>query len=322
MDSATLFADLWPSLGWPLCRLLLSIAVGLMVGNLIEALNWTRAIARLATPLLRLGHLSETAGASFTMAFFSSTTANTVLAEAHDKGTIDRRQLILANLFNSVPTYFLHLPTMFFLALSMIRSAALAYVGITLGAAFLRTATVLLVGRLLLPAPEKICVSCVLEDNGSKSWPQAFEKAWSRFQRRMGRIARFTVPIYVVFFFFNRFGLFDAFESFLAERLSFLAWLEPATIPVVALQLTAEVSAGLAAAGALLDAGSVTEQQLVLALLAGNVLSAPMRAARHQFPFYAGIFSPRLATVLIFWNQSFRTASILLVSIFYYLLSA
>ena len=64
---------------------------------------------------------------------------------------------------------------------------------------------------------------------------------------------------------------------------------------MVALQLTAEISAGLAAAGALLDNGSLEARQVVLALLAGNVLSAPMRAVRHQFPFYAGIFQPKLA---------------------------
>jgi hypothetical protein len=87
-------------------------------------------------------------------------------------------------------------------------------------------------------------------------------------------------------------------------------------------QLTAEISAGLAAAGALLDNGSLEARQVVLALLAGNVLSSPMRAIRHQFPFYAGVFQPKLAVELISYNQVFRTGSIILVGIFYYFLSA
>jgi hypothetical protein len=78
----------------------------------------------------------------------------------------------------------------------------------------------------------------------------------------------------------------------------------------------------MAAAGALLDNGSLGARQVVLALLAGNVLSSPMRAVRHQFPFYAGIFTPGLAAKLITYNQVFRTGSIILVGLFYYFLTA
>ena len=84
----------------------------------------------------------------------------------------------------------------------------------------------------------------------------------------------------------------------------------------------AEISAGMAAAGALLDNGSLEVRQVVLALLVGNVVSSPMRAVRHQFPFYAGVFQPKLAVELITYNQIFRTGSIILVGVFYYFLSA
>jgi len=117
-------------------------------------------------------------------------------------------------------------------------------------------------------------------------------------------------------------GMFILLEEWLAQHVKFLSWLHSESLGVVALQLTAEISAGLAAAGALLDNGSLEARQVVLALLAGNVLSSPMRAVRHQFPFYAGVFQPRLAVELISYNQIFRTGSIILVGIFYYFLSA
>ena len=82
------------------------------------------------------------------------------------------------------------------------------------------------------------------------------------------------------------------------------------------------LEAGLAAAGALLDSNSLEAREVVLALLAGNVLSAPMRAVRHQFPFYAGVFQPRLALELITYNQLFRTGSIIFVGVLYYFLSS
>jgi hypothetical protein len=322
MEQPEFFIMLWKGLGWPLLRLVFFISLGLMIGNLIESLNWTHGIARLAAPLVRRAHLSDITGASFSMAFFSAVTANTMLSEAYDQKKISRRELIFANLFNSLPTYFLHLPTLFFLAVPLLKGVAFLYVGLTLSAAFLRTLCILVVGRFVLSENKEHCVTCRLEENRVSNVSQALEKAWLRFQKRIKRILFITIPVYTAVFVLNRLGMFDLLENWLARHVRFLAWLHPESLGVVALQLTAEISAGLAAAGALLDNGSLETRQVVLALLAGNVLSSPMRAVRHQFPFYAGVFQPRVAAELITYNQAFRTGSIILVGLFYYFLTA
>ena len=322
MEQPELLIILWQGLGWPLLRLVFFISLGLMIGNLIESLNWTHGIARMASPLVRIAHLSDITGASFSMAFFSAVTANSMLSEAYEQEKISKQELIFANLFNSLPTYFLHLPTLFFLAVPLIKSVAFVYVGLTLFAAFLRTVCILFVGRIVLPAYKEHCVTCRLEENRISSLSQALSKAWLRFQKRIKQIVMITVPIYTAVFILNRFGMFALLEEWLARHVKLLAWLHPESLGVVALQLTAEISAGLAAAGALLDNGSLEARQVVLALLVGNVLSSPMRAVRHQFPFYAGVFQPRLAAELIIYNQIFRTGSIILVGIFYYFMSA
>jgi hypothetical protein len=322
MEQPELLIMLWQGLGWPLLRLVFFISLGLMIGNLIESLNWTHGVARMASPLVRIAHLSDITGASFSMAFFSAVTANSMLSEAYEQEKISKQELIFANLFNSLPTYFLHLPTLFFLAVPLIKGVAFVYVGLTLFAAFLRTVCILFVGRIALPAYKEHCVTCRLEENRVSSLSQAVSKAWLRFQKRIKRIVMITVPIYTAVFILNRFGMFAMLEEWLARHVKLLAWLHPESLGVVALQLTAEISAGLAAAGALLDNGSLEARQVVLALLVGNVLSSPMRAVRHQFPFYAGVFQPRLAAELIIYNQIFRTGSIMLVGIFYYFMSA
>jgi len=322
MEQQELFIMLWQGLGWPLLRLVFFISIGLMIGNLIESLNWTHGVARMASPFVRIAHLSDITGASFSMAFFSAVTSNTMLSEAYEQKKITKQELIFANLFNSLPTYFLHLPTLFFLAVPLIKGVAFVYVGLTFFAAFLRTVCILVVGRIVLPGNKEHCVTCRLEENRVSSLSQAFDKAWLRFRKRIKRILVITVPIYTAVFILSRFGMFTLLEEGLAQHVKFLAWLHPESLGVVALQLTAEISAGLAAAGALLDNGSLESRQVVLALLAGNVLSSPMRAVRHQFPFYAGVFQPRLAAELITYNQIFRTGSIILVGIFYYFLSA
>ena len=322
MEQPEFFIMLWQGLGWPLLRLVFFISLGLMIGNLIESLNWTHGVARLSSPLIRNAHLSDITGASFSMAFFSAVTANTMLSEAYEQGRLTKQELIFSNLFNSLPTYFLHLPTLFFLAAPLLKGVAFVYVGLTLLAAFLRTVCILIVGRVLLPGNKEHCVTCRLEENRVSSLAQAFHKAWLRFRKRIKRILLVTVPIYTAVFILNRFGLFALVQEWLARHVKLLAWLHPESLGVVALQLTAEISAGMAAAGALLDNGSLEVRQVVLALLVGNVVSSPMRAVRHQFPFYAGVFQPKLAVELITYNQIFRTGSIILVGVFYYFLSA
>ncbi len=288
------------------------------MANFIEALNWTQGVAKLAGPLIRIGNLSETTGASFSMAFFSGVSANTMLAEAYEQKKISKRELALANLFNSLPTYFLHLPTIFFITAPLIKGAAFIYVGLTFGAAILRTCMILIISRFLLPRPNKIVSSQrhdILERvNVSAAW----RKTWIRFKKRIKTIVIFTVPIYTGIFFLTRMGMFNVLKAFMSEHLAFLSWLDPQSIGIVLFHVAAEFTAGVVAAGALLNAGSLGYREIVLALLVGNVLSSPMRAARHQFPYYAGIFSPRLALELIFYSQFFRVGSIIIIGVVYY----
>ncbi len=314
---------LWDALLWPLIRLIFLVSLGVMAGNFIEALNWTHQVARISRPLTRLGKLSAVSGAGFSMAFFSGVAANTMLAEAYDQGRISKMELVLANLFNSLPRFFLHLPTVFFLTVPLIKGAAFLYVGLTLSAAVLQTGLVVLAGHFLLsPQPAAARDLKSTESDTPVTWKQALGKSWTRFQQRIGKILIFTVPAYVLFFYLNQLGFFDMARNFLADHVWFLSWLNPQALGIAALHVGAEFAAGLAAAGALLDASSISHRDAVLALMAGNVLATPIRALRHQFPYYVGIFRPKLAVELIVVSQIFRVAVIILVTVVYAALSA
>jgi len=297
------------------------ISIGLLVANFIEALNWTQKVAFVSRPLIRFARLSPITGASFSMAFFSGVTANTMLSEAYEKEEITKQELILANLFNSMPTYFLHLPTTFFITVPLLKSAAFIYIGMTFGAALLRTMTITFISRILLSRVK----SCPLNRAGSapeeRSFKKAWAKTWMRFKKRIRKICTFTVPIYILFFIFNRLGIFNWLESLMADHISFLSWLSPQAMSIVVLHIAAEFTAGLAAAGALLQNQVLGEREVVLALMAGNILSSPVRAIRHQFPYYAGIFPPRTAMELIMYSQTFRMVSVFVVTCVYFALS-
>ena len=309
---------LWQHLGWPLTRLLIFLSIGLLVALFIESFNWTKKIAAVAQPLTRFAQLPTLAAASFSICFFSGLAANTMLAEGYNDKVISRRELILANLFNSLPSNFLHLPTTFFIMVPIIKGAALIYLSLTVGAAVLRTLVIACIARTILPANPEMPTQAQ-----QQARPRSFQDAWQntkkRFQKRIRKIASYTIPIYILFYFMNEAGFFARTELFMTEHLSWLGWISPQAISIITFQVVSEFTAGVAAAGALLASGSMGQNEVVLALLAGNVLSSPVRALRHQYPYYAGIFKPVLAGQLIFISQGFRALSILVVMVVYYL---
>lgn len=311
-----LIQDLWSQLFWPLLRILFFVALGLIVANLIESLKWTNHLAALARPLIRAGRLSPITGASFSMAFVSGVSANTMLAEALDKGQLEKKEMVLANLFNSLPRYFLHLPTVFFLTVPLIKGAAVIYVGITFFAALLQTLSIVIVSRILLDKPTAFLAH---EKQRSKrvTLRSAFEKSLKRLKKRMKKIALFMVPVYIIFFLLSRTPVFDKLEEFFASAW-LLGWLNPQSLGIVILHVTAEFSAGLAAASVLLANNSLSIRDVVLALLAGNILAAPVRAVRHQLPYYMGIFPPRLAVELVAMSQVVRALCVVVIGFCYY----
>lgn len=311
--------ELWHGLFRPLLRLLLFMSVGLLVANIIETLNWTRGIAKLAAPLVRLGHMRDVAGASFSLAFISAMSSNSLLAENYEQGKISKRELIFSNLFNSLPANFTHLPTIFFMTYSALGWPAVIYVSLTVSAAALRTLLTILCGRLLLPPIPEGCASRLMDEQKKREPKAQLVRAWQRFCKRIPKLICFTVPIYIFMFIMQRLGYFQAAQDWLAQHIDFFTVLRPEAVGIVAFHIAAEFGAALAAASAVMNNGALSERDIVLALLLGNVLSTPMRAFRHQFPAYAGYFAPALALNLVIANQILRAVSIIFVGWLYYL---
>ncbi len=299
---------------WPLARLMFLIAVGLMVGNIIEGLGWVTKIGRLSRPLLSFGHLCDYSGAAFTTAFFSGVAANTMLVEYYRDKKISKKEMFLSNFVNGLPAFFLHLPTTFFIILPLTGIAGILYILLTFLAAILRTFCYLLYGRFALnvarctvgvPLPEK------------KGWAQVWQKTKEKAPGRFFKIALYVVPIYVFVFIINKLGFFLWLRQVAAGFVSTkIVPVEAAS--VVIFSLAAEFTSGFAAAGALLQEGALTVKQTVLALLFGNIFAFPVRALRHQLPRYVGIFSPKLGTQILLMSQSFRILSVFLVALVYF----
>jgi len=298
---------LWKSICKPLLRLSLFISMGLFIGQLIEAMGWTHRVGVMARPFMKWGHLTPQMAASFTSAFFSGAASLSMITTFYKEGTMDRRQLKLAVLLNTFPSYFLHLPTTFFILLPLVGRAGLIYLLITFGAAVVRLTVLLTYGHFCLPRYEYAYEEYKDETRSLKDVTKTTAK---KFVTRLRRILLIVLPVYAAIAIVSKLGFFLWLRRWAAEILT--TTLVPVeAMSVVIFSIVAEFTSGYAAAGAMLASGAMNVFQTVVALLAGNVIATPIRSLRHQMPYYMGIFDPGLGLRLMALTQAFRVASLL-----------
>lgn len=304
----------WDKLILPLVKTLVFIAAGLLLGQVIEGLGWTARLGLVVWPLVRQARLPQEAGAAFSAAFASGVVANTLLYTAWQEGRLNKRQLVLANLLNaSLPAFFLHLPTTFFVVYALLSQVALIYFGLTLLAALLRCLGVVVLSRLILPPCPPLAGQSTA---GAKPWREVWRETWPKFLGRLKRLLVIILPVYLAIFVLAQGGFF----TWLGQTLA--GWVSSRVLPaeavsVVVFAVVAEFTSGFAAAGALLQAGSLGIKEVVIALLIGNVVATPVRALRHQLPHYMGIYSPGLGTQLLVMGQGARVLSVVLVTLLF-----
>jgi hypothetical protein len=311
-EGAGVFTDpvlLWRRILWPILRLTFFISLGLFAGQVIEGLGWTDRLAVTARPFMRRAHLPPPMGAAFTTAFVSGTASLSMLMAFHREGRMSRRELILAVLLNTFPSFFLHLPTTFFVLLPLVGRAGLLYLLLTFTAALVRFVAALAASRLLLPPSEG--GEAAAAGPAGRSWRGVLAETAGRFRARIVRILMIVLPVYILVVIAQDAGLFVWLRVLMAERVTAFP-IPIEAFSVVLFSLVAEFTSGYAAAGALLESGALTVTQTALALLLGNILAAPVRALRHQLPAYMGIFTPRLGLGLMAASQAFRMLSLAL----------
>lgn len=303
----------------PLLNLFAGLAVGLFFASFLEALNLTQYIAKLTRPFVKYAHLNTISATSFALALFSPASANAMLGEALQNKKISEKEVIISNLFNSLPSTLTHIPTFFFMAFPILGRAAVIYTCISLVTAFFRTAATILVGRFLLPACKAEQKNREQKKLERRLWQEALHIAWKRFAKRLPRLLFIGIPVYFLMFYLQSFGYFKSMENWLVNSLGF-DFLKPESLSIIVLYMAAELRASLVAGGTVYQAGLLTANEVVLALLIGNVLSTPMRGIRHQLPAYASYYPPYFAVKLLCYNQFSRVLAMALVAVLYYVL--
>jgi hypothetical protein len=297
------------------------IVLGLVLAELIVVLNAAEKIAFIARPITRFSHLSDAAGASFMMAFFSAASANSMLAGYYNDRIIEKRELFVASLVNSFPATTMHWRSLLPVLIPLLGFTGLVYFSLLMLVGLLKTGLVMVVGRLLLDSKtDGSSFSSAVEDlraeKDSPNRPPLKEalKIGARAARpKVARVAKMTTVMMFLVSVLIEIGAFDLLSLHLSGIRSYLP-LPAAGLSIIAAQFAGYVAA-YTVAGGLLAAGELSGKEVVVTLMIGNVITSAAWAFRWLIPSHAGIFGPRIGTELVVFSTGLRDVIMLLVAL-------
>jgi hypothetical protein len=290
--------------------------VGVFLAEVLVALNIAGRIAALSRPLTSFARLNEECGTSFLMAFISPAAANAMLVDYHAKEIISRKELVIAATMNSFPTVVMHWRYLLPVYIPLLGLPGLIYFGLLMLVGLAKTVIVMGVGRTIFDPP-----SCTAPrpagEEPAVPLRQALRPAWASSKKTLVRLLSVTIPTIIVVAFLINAGTFDWLAGLMQDAGAVFP-VPPEGFAIIAAQFGSFV-AGASVASALLAAGDMTWQQIVLTLLVGNVLTSVTRSIRWLGSSYIAIFGVRTGTEIMLISAALRNGiMVLLVAVLAY----
>ena len=269
-------------------HILVEVGALTLAAAVLEARGLLRRIGIVFAPLVRFSRLPASVAAAMTAALASGSAAALMLADAREEGKLGRRDMIYGALACSPVSIFMFNLTVMFPVLAILKTAGMWYYL----ASYLSLAAMLLcvlcAARLTAPCrgvpPEYAAAGAEVAP-----WPQAFRHGLARTGRfLLRRLALLWTAAAV------QHGVFDFTDKLPAGVRDYLP---PAAWTVFAARFGGMLSAAGAAAE-LLKQQLLSTPQLVLVLLAGNIINGVIRTLRRGIPVSLGIY-PRADGMLI-----------------------
>lgn len=279
------------------------MVIGVFLAEVLVALKVAGRIAVLSRPLTTFACLREECGTSFLMAFVSPPAANAMLVDYHAKDIITRRELVLAAVMNSFPTVVMHWRYLLPVYIPLLGIPGLIYFGLLMLVGLAKTAVIMVAGRVILTSPPPVQVRSV-EEPVAGSFRDALREAGASSWKNLTRLLKVTVPTIVIVAFLINAGTFERLAEMMQGAGGFFP-VPPEGFAIIAAQFGSFV-AGASVASALLAAGDMTWQEIVLTLLVGNILTSVTRSIRWLGSSYVAIFGMRTGTEIMLISMTLR----------------
>jgi hypothetical protein len=282
--------------GW----ILFAVAIGAFVANVLESRNWTGFISFLTKPLLKFSRLPGVCGVSFATAFFSNNAAGSMIATAHAEGKITKKEMFICAITNSFPAKSKHMLRPSVVIIPLLGFTAIVYLAIQLILELLQVFLVFSFGR------RKSAENADQYESVKKEippWKETIRKSLKATSKILIRVILVTLPIFIFVSYLGDKGVFKKLEKKIPQGLQTV--LSPEIIAIMSSKMGGLVSSATVAAKMIHD-GKVTMLQILIALMAANVITIPFSALRRNLPTAVGIFPKRDGLWIVGITQGLR----------------
>ncbi len=306
----------WPRKILMLLELVMYIAAGVLIGQILEVSGSIKLLSVITLPLTALGKLSRDAGPAFLMAFQSGAVANSMLVSQRDSGNLDNRELYTSVYVVSALSLFAHLPTFVVpIGIAFGWEATLALFGVRVLAIMLQIILTLLVSRLVVKrlnigrqriVKENIAPIRQGRSSNAKFWPTV----WRRSHSTLYRLIIYLIPTFILMASLEHYGAFAWLAEKMPELFTF-SFLPPQSLVIIPAQALSLYNGAIAAAN-FIDSGFINVHQAVIIILFGSMVTAPIRTLRHALPTYVAILGARPGLFMAITTQIIRILFLLL----------
>lgn len=311
----------WPRKLVTFLILALIIIAGVFIGQALEELNLVRFLGVLVRPVTSLGRLPSETATPFIFSFQSGAMANSMLVNLRDNGILDARGLYTSVFVVSSFSLFAHLPTYIVpLGMAFGWAATGALFGVRLAAIVAQVIAVLVVARFLtrraVGVPAAAGTPAAADRTASPQEPPA-GTFWARVAGRSWKTTRRLLIYLVPTFFLTAWLEQSGFFTWLTAQAPWLfkvGGLPSESAAVIGAQAV-NLYNGAIMAASFTDSGAITIRQAVLILLAGTILTAPIRTLKHSMSTYIAVLGLRPGVTMAVATQVTRSVFLLVFTV-------
>lgn len=269
--------------------------LGCFLSNLLQNTAFLQRMSRLMQPLARLCRLPAGCFTSLTLCLANRIAAYAMLAELNNNGIISSQEVVVTTLVSALPNGIYN--TIFYIGPAVLPSLGSKtgsfYVVIYFSISLMIGTAGMLLDRLLLPQPEYgQGEGCIQSRETDFSRQKHLARAVHRTLIAFSRLAGVFVPVTLLVAILLHTRLVNQILQQVKPVLSYLGLPAP-VIFVIATGVISMVAA-IGAIGPILQAGLVTPNEAVIALLATSVLHYLYDFWSSGLPTNISIFGPRL----------------------------
>ncbi|WP_459201407.1 nucleoside recognition domain-containing protein [Methanococcus sp. CF] len=295
MDS-TLIADSFYSSFLYTLRISAVVLLTIYIVNYFVSKGLLEKISRYTSPVTKKLNLNSFLVSSILVSFFSPTVGYTMLADGIDEKELTETEVLAGTLANSFPAVLSHVLTYYVpVVIPILGYTGIIYVILRLSIAFMKSILGLAVLLMISRKSEKK-VNNQLNNTNNKTSP--FEKTF-KFARRF--VPVMFVSMFLVLY-LSKTGFFNVFSTIIMPVTNIFN-LNPNT-GILAITEIINVSAAMVMAGTFLNDATLSQNEVLIGLIFGNIVAFSTRSVKHSIPLHFSLFGSKRGTKIILLNSS------------------